>query len=128
MKVGKEMDAEVEAKFFGYKFPENRCRICGWPLAESDRDGCVIDNCVLRQRPERMADEPRPFSTDLVEAFSVVKKLEELSCDFSLEKAGTLWHASITSHGGTGDTPMEAICRLALNTVYCHSSDTRITK
>lgn len=123
MKVGKEMDAEVEAKFFGYKFPEDRCPLCGWPFAENREKGCRPDDCSLRPAPKNRVDEPRPFSTDLVEAFSVVKKLEELSCDFSLEKAGTLWHASIPGFGGTGDTPMDAICRLALNTVYCNSQE-----
>jgi hypothetical protein len=35
---------------------ETRCRICGWPLAASVDQGCVLDSCSLRPLPKTRAD------------------------------------------------------------------------
>lgn len=38
---------------------EPRCAICGWPLAESVEEGCVIGNCSQRPWPPRFYDPER---------------------------------------------------------------------
>lgn len=35
---------------------ETRCRVCGWPLAESADKGCVPGNCSQRPAPATRAD------------------------------------------------------------------------
>jgi hypothetical protein len=108
-----ELDKEIAAKVYvdpirhewrtiGDIGAYDECVVCGYTCGEGKGEelGCVP-----------------PFSLYIECAWSLVDKLESLTCDFSLEKAGTLWTASITSHSGSGDTPMEAICRLALATV-----------
>jgi hypothetical protein len=71
MKAGKELDAKIALLVEG-PWDEKRCRICGWPLYERVDQGCVSENCSLRPGPERRADEPAPYSTDLECAFRVV--------------------------------------------------------
>lgn len=36
---------------------ETRCRVCGWPLAESVDKGCVPGNCSQRPLPKERADQ-----------------------------------------------------------------------
>jgi hypothetical protein len=31
---------------------EKSCPVCGWPLRESVRDGCVLGNCSMRPVPK----------------------------------------------------------------------------
>lgn len=37
-------------------WPADRCRICGWPLAATVQEGCVLSNCSQRPVPDRRAD------------------------------------------------------------------------
>lgn len=39
-----------------------RCAICGWPLAESARKGCVRGNCSLRPFPDYFYDPVRALA------------------------------------------------------------------
>jgi len=47
----REAAAEIE-------IGKDRCPICGWPLAESSNEGCVIGNCSYRPGDNR-GDEKR---------------------------------------------------------------------
>lgn len=38
------------------EFPVDRCRVCGWPLAERLQDGCVKGYCAQRPAPKTRAD------------------------------------------------------------------------
>jgi hypothetical protein len=45
---------------------EARCRVCGWPLAESADRGCVPGNCSMRPKPAQRADTG--YAPDLAHA------------------------------------------------------------
>lgn len=47
------LDFAVEAKRL-LEDIQNRCAVCGWPLADSVEKGCVRGNCSYRPRPERL--------------------------------------------------------------------------
>jgi hypothetical protein len=114
MEAGRKLDALVEEHVFGFVWDEKRCRICGWPLTESDRDGCVLDNCSLRPRPARMADEPSPFSTDDAQAFRLLMKMQELWTDVTVESAGAVWHVNTPIDGDSDPDLKVALCCAAL--------------
>lgn len=83
MNAGRELDAKVALLVDG-PWDESRCRICGWPLMERPEEGCIPTSCSLRPAPERRADSPAPYSTDLELAFRVIKAAGTgftLSCD-----------------------------------------------
>lgn len=72
MKPGREMDALVAEKVMGIVWDETRCPVCGWPFARNASEGCVPNNCSMRPRPARRADEPLPYSTDIAAAWQVI--------------------------------------------------------
>lgn len=39
--------------------PEERCAICGWPLADERENGCVRGDCSMRPVPEVIVDPER---------------------------------------------------------------------
>lgn len=81
MKAGRELDALVAEKVMGMTWPADRCRVCGWTLAASAKEGCVDGNCSLRPAPTgpdgkaRRADDPPPFSESISAAWQVVEHL-----------------------------------------------------
>jgi hypothetical protein len=114
MEAGKELDALVERHIFGFVWDEKRCRICGWPLYESDREGCVLDNCALRPAPKTKADEPSPFSTDDAQAFRLLLKMQDIWTDVTVESAGAEWHVSTPISGDSDKDLKVALCNAAL--------------
>ena len=49
---------------------EERCQVCGWPLAERWEDGCVPGNCSMRPRPSPTYEErSRTFGTNGVASY-----------------------------------------------------------
>ena len=76
MEAGRELDALVAEKVMGWKWPDDRCPICGWKYEVSVDKGCVPDNCSLRPAPEiRECDKYGAYSTDIAAAWKVVEKL-----------------------------------------------------
>jgi ABA sandwich protein len=131
---GKIMDSVVEQKVMGIAWDEKRCRICGWPLKERLEDGCIPESCCLRPSPDRRADEPAPYSTDLTVAWLVAERIKaKHEWAFTIQYLGMeaekpWWVGWVqefsTGSGptevysseeyGTGDTLAEAICRAGL--------------
>lgn len=78
MEAGRELNALVEAHVIGIAWDETRCRVCGWPLANDPftaSGGCLPGSCSMRPVPERRADEPAPYSTDIAVAWQVAERL-----------------------------------------------------
>lgn len=85
--AGRKLDALVAEKVMGRKWDEARCRICGWPIVDNQMKGCVKDNCSMRPYPDRHADEPASYSTDLAAAWRVVEQLTASGFHFLLLKS-----------------------------------------
>lgn len=125
MKAGPELDAMVAREVMGEVWDESRCRICGWPLVEKLKDGCVADSCSFRPVPDRRADAPAPYSTDLLAAWQIVDK-EHLCVHRAGSPQPFYWVGYPSDRGGgmvadmenktlgTGETAPLAICRSAL--------------
>ncbi|MDQ4121691.1 MAG: hypothetical protein M3209_09625 [Acidobacteriota bacterium] len=75
--AGRELDLLIRDKVLKRKFPENRCPVCGWRLAESQEMGCLPNDCSLRPAPDRRADEPAAYSSLINMAWIVVEHLRE---------------------------------------------------
>jgi ABA sandwich protein len=73
--MSRELDAEVAERVMGWRWDEDRCRVCGWPLSAEPIHGCTPDNCSMRPPPTRRADEVAPYSTDIAAAWLVVEAL-----------------------------------------------------
>ena len=55
----------------GYaRAPEDRCQVCGWPLAATMEEGCVPGNCSMRPKPSPT------YAEQLEHAAQVVRDLE----------------------------------------------------
>jgi hypothetical protein len=128
MSPGREMDALLAAKVMGLLWDETRCRICGWPSFKDITAGCTKESCSLRPAPERRADEPAPWSTDIATTWKMVEALEVKGClllRVGKEFGEGQWLAQFAkgkTYGGCfeharGDTATLAICRAALKTV-----------
>lgn len=127
MKAGRELDALVAEKVMGLTWNEDRCRICGWPLAASRDEGCAPGDCSMRPSPARRADEPAPYSTDIAAAWEVVERMCADGWEYEINS-----HYSVTARFGKGhyehwdsvwhgpsveefaDTAPHAICLAAL--------------
>lgn len=71
----RRLDALVNERVMGITWDESRCRICGWPFADSGIGGCTKDSCSMRPRPKFRADSVCNYSTDLATAWQVVNHL-----------------------------------------------------
>lgn len=69
MDSGRELDVLVQ-KALGITWDETRCRICGWTLKAPF---CITGSCSLRPAPDRRADAPLNYSTDIARAWMVVE-------------------------------------------------------
>jgi hypothetical protein len=128
MPAGAELDALVSAKVLGRKWDETRCRVCGWPIVPTGKRGCWKDNCALRPRPARRADEPANYSTDLEMAWLVVEHMRAQgwaldSYHSGATEEGHPWSDAIfmrelvAEHSDRAATLPLAICRAALKAV-----------
>lgn len=61
---GEALDLLFAERAEGYVWDETRCRVCGWKLGVGIEAICTKENCSMRPRPERRADEVAPVSTD----------------------------------------------------------------
>lgn len=84
MEAGRELDALVSQHVMRNQWDESRCRVCGWPLATAADEGCTADSCSMRPKPERRADEPAPYSTEIAAAWQVVETLAAQNWTMSL--------------------------------------------
>lgn len=125
MRAGPELDALVAEKVMGITWDNSRCRVCGWPIRDRVEDGCVAENCSRRPGPDRWADAPAPYSTDLAAAWAIVEKehlcIHPASCNPPFYwvgyprdlKAGMVADVENPTLG-TAETAPLAICRSAL--------------
>lgn len=79
------------AEALGHKWDESRCRICGWPLAASDRYGCTAKYCAMRPVPKKRADEPPPYELDHHAALDALMQFCEGKAKWELEDWGDLY-------------------------------------
>ena len=119
MPAGREMDALIAEKVFGIIWDETRCRICGWPIAESIEKGCTKEDCSMRPRPKRRADEHSNFSTDIAAAWLVVEKITAppKTIEEARRAANTTfgyWFNDANLWACSAREAAEAICRAAL--------------
>ena len=119
MPAGREMDALIAEKVFGIIWDETRCRICGWPIAESIEKGCTKEDCSMRPRPKRRADEHSNFSTNIAAAWLVVEHptFVRFAVDREIYR-GELYHISCATKTNSfsiwaPSAPL-GICRAAL--------------
>jgi len=77
MMSDRELDAAVHL-LMGRTWDESRCRVCGWPLADSSDEGCFPDDCCMRPPPARRADETPCYSTNPASAWQLVRDIQEL--------------------------------------------------
>lgn len=126
--AGRELDQLVSDAVFG-PWDESRCRVCGWKIAAWNEQGCWADNCSLRPPPERRADEPRPYSTDIAAAWEIVAELDKRGLFLTMERHGERlsgdeffmrWACGFwpgTTYLQEAMTAPHAICLAALKTV-----------
>lgn len=122
--VGRELDAVVHAFVMGVVWDSNRCRVCGWTLADSADEGCVEGNCSERPTPTReiRADTPPRYSAYVDTAMKVVEKMRERGFRFeALSPRGTGWQVRCfpaddapDSYRRFKDLLPVAICRASL--------------
>lgn len=75
--MSREIDAQLAEKL-GPPWDETRCRICGWPLAETAVLGCVAGNCSQRGRGGLRCDDPPRYSTDPAASKKLLDRMAEL--------------------------------------------------
>lgn len=127
MPAGKEMDALITEKIMGLVWDETRCRVCGWPLADDPKDGCILSDCSMRPLPKTRADEPAIYSTDLGAAWKLNDHLKQQGWRFYMRDFdGVMYGKSCAAEFQKGDaagpstgwveaeTAPLAICRAAL--------------
>lgn len=112
-----ELNSKV-AEAIGWAFPAGRCRVCGWELKESVREGCTAKNCSQRPAPATRADQPADYSGDLnaaMRAYQVIRKRGWILID--TQDRGLYWGVELYSFHApgdlvraTGDTLAEALC------------------
>lgn len=117
-------DARIAA-LMGLVWDERRCRVCGWPFAHVryHTAACTPESCSMRPAPERRADTPAPYTTDLAAAWRVVTYLRERDVWMErLEQLGEeIWRCCFEVRPrdagrwvqGVGGTAPEAICAAA---------------
>ena len=72
LKAGPELDRLIRDTVMGVAWDETRCRVCGWPLADTREEGCVLGNCSQRPPPSiPVAERCQSYSTDLTAAAQV---------------------------------------------------------
>lgn len=75
---GRELDVLVAEKVMGWKWPEGRCPVCGWPYADSQERGCLPGGCSQRPRPLIPASINYPrYSTRIEDAWKVMEWIWE---------------------------------------------------
>lgn len=118
-----ELDAVIEDRFLNLVWDETKCRVCGWPLAKDTAEGCVADNCSMRPPPSIRADAPRPYSSDLNEAWKLVEEMRHRGFAVAVVSCAIGWicdvalgdFAYVNPQRPLGDqTPELAICRAVL--------------
>ena len=119
---GDKLDAAVAEHVFGKPHWEQRPK----PRVKGEPCGTTPEHCkaplgnLQRWRDEmdewaiHQNGKPVWYSKTMDYAWKVVRRMEAYTCDFALEKAGTLWHAEFLLNTASGDTAPEAICRAAL--------------
>lgn len=82
---------EIVTPYLESQRQPGRCRVCGWPLAESHEQGCVEDNCSMRPLPE-----PRRFR--FLESWDDVMFVEHCVAmkDYAVRKA---FQIAVTNNG-----------------------------
>jgi hypothetical protein len=77
--AGGQMDAWVAEFVMGWKWPTNRCPVCGWLYSETRDQGCVPGDCSMRPRPNIVEIQKSRgygvYSTDIADAWQVVEKM-----------------------------------------------------
>jgi hypothetical protein len=71
-----EINGLVQSRVFPY--PEGRCRVCGWPLDSRRVPSCEPNNCSMRPRPSKRADEAPAYSTSLEMAWDLINEAKGL--------------------------------------------------
>ncbi len=130
LKPGPEMDVLVME--IRNPWDESRCRICGWPLEDSWKDGCVVDNCSLRPVPKRRADTPAPVSTDIAVAWPLFEEMVQQNPNILIHRYRG-WEVGEDVPGdirgiANGETAPEAITKAWLlwkEVPNVHGSDNR---
>lgn len=83
-----------------------------WP--EDSRPSDINDVGPCSWKEGRGPISVANYSTDISDAWEIVKKVSEELCDFSLEKSGGNWTASWPGFSVTDTTPERSICLAAL--------------
>ena len=126
--MSRELDARIATEVMGLKWPEDRCRICGWQFAKTRDDGCAPNgDCSMRPMPSPRADEPAHYSTSISDAWEVVEKMRSIgywltlfsNFDSDEYNQQPVWEATFcnggNNHKGAHLTSApEAICLAAL--------------
>ena len=118
----RELDAWIAEHVFGFVWDERRCRICGWLIGEK----CCRpnDDCSMRPHPERRADAPGRYSTDISAACEVLENMREKGYGLTIFTSETEGYGAIVTRyikgrlqneawPGKADTPALAICLAA---------------
>jgi hypothetical protein len=103
--AGRELDALVAERVFGW--------------TECDPDARPFGAVFEEPGYGRASNGDRRFiptySTDIDAAWQVVERVGERCCDFTLERAGSAWHADFRMGVATATTAPLAICLAALD-------------
>lgn len=122
----RDVDAQIHREVMGVIWDESLCRICGWPIVPEGEQGCWARSCSMRPVPDRRADEPPCYSTDIAAAWRVVKRMREQKWNgtvqvFGIEPGETKCTAIFVSptRMRSSDAPSAplAICLAALKAV-----------
>ncbi len=105
----RELNTLIAEKVLLQVWPEHRCRVCGWTLGSEEALGCTAESCSMRPRPERRADEPALFSTNIADAWQIVETLSARGYQFELSELSGGWAAEFDADLVPGVVPGVAI-------------------
>lgn len=75
MPAGRELDAVILERVFGWKPDATRCPVCGWPLRADVTLGCVPGNCSMRPAPLVRYDALAHYSTEDAAALAALARV-----------------------------------------------------
>lgn len=118
----RELDAAIAKHVMGIVWDETRCRVCGWLLAGNVEQGCTDGSCSMRPAPNKRADTPVPYSTEIGAAWLVVERVTRIpeSDEEAARAANTrfaLWFERTSLWAMTAREAAHAICMGALEAV-----------
>ena len=107
-----QLRVEIAKKKDILPFPDDRCPVCGWPYAETIKNGCVPGNCSMRPVPKIRSDEDYPdWPNNIYYAFSLFEEARQDGYAVSIEFYNN-WHVVFFKETGYDKENHEPIFKI----------------